>query len=536
MPDRYLELPLEGLEAPNRAVDYGATALVCTDSWEAALSLLFGVRLSESDDVPVILTADAEENRLALRDFVAAHAAERPEILDWTVRRGRRALFALPSPLDELEHALAHLYKTPHALVFLCPARKAVVADFEHLSERLERVAQQAERVGHAVLLLLYGNGKEDDEEDVEKIRLLLASHNRLSGVASLIVRDETRERYLWHARFWHGLHRYSGRIKATLVREGLRFAALGDRSTDNVSRADEHDLYSASAKINPQTGGFRMLRTVADNEALLEIGRRASAATLLFSLDKPSDLEVVARALFELRETRGALLKMAVVAGDQPVRASALAFLLACGANVVFEPKAGINYIYLTVLNLQGSVFSRSLPLQFEKALAFEKALHERGVLSAETFFRRVRSLVSYEDKVLLPLSRGSLVLLDPVDTLDVETCLAHFLPKRAGDIACRADETCLVFLYDCHISRVPFALERCFSVSPNELFRSYRVAFDDLDILSALRKFEDRQGWSVPAPLPRTVTDETAAEEKLRDTAPNPIHPQLLSSDFLS
>ena len=522
MSDRSLELPLRGLADSRRTLNPGSVGVVCATSIEEAMPLLFGCRLREGERPPILFVLRDDDERKKVREFFREHADELREPLSWSVRRIKRLRFPYYVwPLEGLAQALANLFDEPQTILLLCRAASVALGDERALTDRLARIAAAAEKHGHIVLLVFYGSGPGDEEF----LYRLLSFRHRLGGLAQL---TKKKDECLWQARFWYGLHRFTGQFEVTLRRDGAGFAAPEGFEEDTAVLEDADIVYSASAKLNERTSGLLNLRTVPDNEALARIGSRASAATLVFSLEGTQDLAPVARALYTLRKTRGRHLKLAVVPDKVPVRAASLAFLLGCGANVVFEASAGIEYIGMTLVDLRHAVFSRELPADFEASLAFVLAAHARGVLDRNDFTDLVRRLVTFSETNFVPLNRGTLVTLEPDEMLNPEDCLAHFQPKRAGDIACAVGRRCAVFLNGSHPSNVELALERCFAVEPAELFAHYSLVFETADILSELRAIETFRESPTDESARRTFA-QCADASKADDATPrpNPIVP---------
>ena len=215
-------------------------------------------------------------------------------------------------------------------------------------------------------------------------------------------------------------------------------------------------------------------------------------------------------------------------------MRATSLAFLLGCGANVVFETSAGIEFIGMTLAQMRDAVFTRVLPEDFEASLDFVLAAHARGVLDRNEFTELVRRLVTFSETNFVPLNRGTLVTLEPAGTLNPEDCLEHFQPKRAGDISCAAGRRCAVFLNGSHPANVELALERCFAVEPAELFAHYSLVFETADILSELRAIETFRESPTGETARRTFALRTdVAKTDDASPRPNPIIPT--PADFL-
>lgn len=528
MSELALQLPLEGLSPAQRTLNAGSVAAVYADTLELAAELLFASRTVPENEPPLLLTANDESLRARLRDWFESRRSALSFPLTWEIRTGQRAWLARSCPLEELRHALPHLSKHPRTLLFLCAAGAVRRDDDRSLYCRLEAITQATDAANHVVLLLFYGDGH---PEDADFLRALQALRQRIGGLATL---TERYGRIVWEARQWYGENRYCGQFDAPLTRlPTVGFAAEIEPTRENADLSDNDLVVSASPKVTKRTAGFPRLQRVASNEELLSVGRRSSAATLVFSLATVQDFEPVARALYELRSTRGRFLKLAVVTEKQPVRASSLSFLLAAGANVTFEASAGTDYIYLTLRHLRGTRFAATLPSDFDGALSFVLAAQARGALDSTDFFQRVRQLVTEGSAFMTDIRRGSLVVLHPNDLLSPGECLAQFHPKRAGDIACALDDVVLVFLYDCHPSNVEIALDRGFDLSPAELFRSYRAVFDHGDVLQLLQTLE-REPKEAPGTETSLSTVSTSKKTSIDIMARNPIRPVPLPISF--
>ena len=135
-----------------------------------------------------------------------------------------------------------------------------------------------------------------------------------------------------------------------------------------SLERSDEDVVWSSVPSLQAESAGIPDLRTVADNKAVLAAGLRSAAATLVFRLDSAKDIEPVGRAIFPLRRRGGRLLQIAAVETKTPLRAASLAFLLGCGANIIFENTATCGYIRIMLASLKGVVYSHPLPSILKK------------------------------------------------------------------------------------------------------------------------------------------------------------------------
>lgn len=283
MPERRLELPLKGLAESRRTLNPGSVGVVCATSIEEAVPLLFGCRLREGKRPPILFVRRDDGERKKVRDFFREHAADLQESLTWKVRRIHRLRFPYYVwPLEGLAQALSNLFDTPQTILLLCRASAVALGDERALTDRLARIAAAAEKRDHIVLLVFYGSAPGDEAF----LYRLLSFRHRLGGLAQL---TQKKEGFLWQARFWYGLHRFTGQFETALIRDGAGYAAPETADEEHAVLEDADLVYCASAKLNDRTSGLPNLRPVADNDELERIGRRASAATLVFSLERRS-------------------------------------------------------------------------------------------------------------------------------------------------------------------------------------------------------------------------------------------------------
>ena len=401
----------------------------------------------------------------------------------------------------------------------------------EELDELIDNCREAGRIRSIPVLLIFHGS------HAMELSGAMLREGNFLSGLAALHSSGEHLE---WRTQFWHSSGFHAGETQVRLVRSaqpGAGFDALAPAEARSVTGDDER-IWSAAPILESDDALGTRVRQLAGNQEVYERGLESSAATLVFRIESPAEIRTVAEMISNLRILRGRLLKIAVVEVSAPLRASTEAFLLACGANLVFEPSATAGHVRVMLSSLSGVVFPHEPATNFESMARSYEIISVLGKLPAEKFLElaenAVRSPFDHQDV------HGAFVLLEPDPRLTAEEAMTQFSPRRSGDIGAVLGNRCAVFLSGCHPSYIELSLQRTFLLDPALIFHSYRAVFEDRDVLAQIarcRSFLNGTQKSTQVydrMLPRRQAEATpkqdaatAKELRIRLMRPNPITP---------
>ena len=540
-----ITLPLRRMRRPLRGVDSATASIVLADDWLLAFELAFGVEIDnefahaygQSPCPLFIVMGDIAQARL--NAYIEQFAVKRPEILDWKIRRARPAAFCRPCPIDELSVSIPYLCPEPRAVVVLASMTDIALAATRDLVMKLRRLSAAANARGFALLMIFC---RESDRADTSEFEMqLMRCRHSLAGFAHLKLQEKSP---CWQVYFWNCLNHFAGSSRTLLSApetDAIGFTCIDTDNETSVSLEDENEIFSASARLTAVSTGMSTLVNVSTNAELYKLALNANAATIVFSLSRPSDISEVGRYIYTLRKTRGRRLKIAAVADGLPLRVNSLAFILSCGANRIFELSASAEYIGLILSALKDVVYPHDVTFDFEEALKPIVALHEKGIVGRERFLEVCHTLISQRTSKLP--TQGILVSLTPRRGLSAEECASQFEPQRSGDIGCVSGDNMLLFLFGCQPSHLKLALTRNFLVDPSELFEKIRTENDDLGILAFLRSLKINTAKSGKKEQPEgNVTmladinkEIVPGKQKQSVIGPNAIEPQALDDDFL-
>ncbi len=449
---------------------------------------------------------------------------------------------AAAAPIRRLRSRGAGLIESARSLYSaISPDASAAVLSFsvesalelhaEELSRVLSDCADAARDRTLPVLFILYG------KKALDISGALMRESAHLSGLALLY---SAQKQIKWRTFFWHvpGFHTGESEI---LLAENTHpaggFRTLASTEAHDVS-GDDDFIWSAAPILEYDEGENSRVHPLGSNAEVFERGMLSTAATLVFRIDHPSDIKPAAKMIAELRTRRGRLLKIAVCAVGSPLRASSEAFLLACGANLLFEPKATAGHVRVMLSSLSGVTFPHAPPADFDALARSFDVITVMGLQAVGKFLELA------ENAVRSPFDRqdmhGAFVLLEPDPSLTAEEAMTQFSPRRSGDIGAVLGNRGVVFLSGCHPSFVELSLQRTFLLDPALLFHSYHAAFDDRDVLALIARCraslaENRASKNIHARrLPRRPADaapplESRTAQMLRTSLmkPNPITP---------
>lgn len=410
-------------------------------------------------------------------------------------------------------------------------AESALMLHAEELARVIADCAVAAQDRALPILIIFYG------ETALELSGALMRESAHLSGLALLYASEKETK---WRTVFWHVPGFHSGESEMLLSPAALPaggFKTLSAAKAEDVS-GDDDFIWSAAPILEYDEGKNSPVHPLGSNAEVFERGLMSTAATLVFRIDQPSDIKPAAKMIAELRTRRGRLLKIAVCAVGSPLRASSEAFLLACGANLLFEPKATAGHVRVMLSSLSGVTFPHAPPADFDALARSFEVISVMGLQAVGKFLELA------ENAVRSPFDRqdmhGAFVLLEPDPSLTAEEAMTQFAPRRSGDIGAVLGNRGVVFLSGCHPSYVELSLQRTFLLDPALLFHSYHAAFDDRDVLALIarcRAFlaENRTSKNIyDRRLPRRPAD-AAPQPGSRTTdrfglslmKPNPITP---------
>lgn len=446
-------LAISGLSAECRQLHQQGLYWLACDAAEDATLLCRQVLAGMRGNARAALIGDAQ----AVGDVLGG--------LDAAQGPGELALYeANPQAILHLIKDLPRLGAHGRELVLLAPADTWARAEVERWCNAL--------RVGllsQAALLLVISGGQ--STALIERLRVF---NQGLDGLAQ-VYRGKGGIRYLQH--FWSNPLGKASTRDMELVRRGASFAVVATAQAPTDMGGDEL-LYLAQRAVLEGAPAFSEHWQVF--ESLEELGAKASravSATVIFAMDGGQRLDSLARQLHYLRQLRGNALKLVVREMAPTLRYQDEQLLLACGATQIVPFGASLSRFLTMVESIQGYVWRRHLPTDFDALLARLRPLAICGLVAPRAFADAVQSMwrgVRNGEIV------HQLLVLRPAPGLTPLQACSRTVFRRDGDVACVVGEVLFLFLFACRAEGVEQALDHIFQLSWKELFISQEVLAD--------------------------------------------------------
>lgn len=377
---------------------------------------------------------------------------------------------ANPRATRYLLHDLPRLDAPGRVLVLLAPADAWAGTEVEHWCNALRSAL-----VAEAALLLVISGGQ--GTALVERLR---AVNQSVDGLAQ-VYRGKGGVRYLQH--FWSNPLGKAGACELQLERRNAGFAVTGAPQVPADTGGDEL-LYLAQRPVLEGAPAFSEHWQVCESlDELSAKASRAVSATVIFAIDGGQRLDHLARQLHRLRQRRGNALKLVVREMAPTLRYQDEQLLLACGATQIVPFGASLSRFLTMVESIQGYVWRRNLPSDFDALLARLRPQAICGLVAPRAFAEAVQTMwqgVRHGEIV------HQLLVLHPAPGLTPLQACSRTVFRRDGDIACVVGEVLFLFLFACRCEGVEQALDHIFQLSWKELFISQEV-LADLDSLAA-------------------------------------------------
>ncbi|HDS1819858.1 TPA: peptidase [Pseudomonas putida] len=471
-------LAISGLGAESSQLHVQGLYWLACDTADDATVLCRQVLEGLSGQARATLIAEAQ----AMRDVLGTlDAAQGPDAL---------ALYeATAQATLHLVDDLPRIDAPGRVLVVLAPADVWAGDTVERWCNALRPVL-----LAEAALLLVISSGP-----CAGLVARLRAFNQGLDGLAQ-VYRGKGGVRYLQH--FWSNPLGKAGTRDLELVRLEAGFAVAETPQAPTDTGGDEL-LCLAQRPVLEGAPAFSEHWQVC--ESLDELGDKASravSATVIFAMDGGQRLDSLARQLHRLRQLRGNALKLVVREMAPTLRYQDEQLLLACGATQIVPFGASLSRFLTMVESIQGYVWRRHLPTDFDALLARLRPLAICGLVAPGAFAEAVLQMwhgVRNGEIV------HQLLVLRPAPGLTPLQACSRTVFRRDGDIACVVGDVLFLFLFACRSEGVEQALDHIFQLSWKELFISQEV-LAGVDSLAAPAFLDDS--------LPRPPRADAAAQ----------------------
>lgn len=360
-----------------------------------------------------------------------------------------------------LMHDLPRIDLPGRVLMALVPTSAWESGKVEHWCQTLRQAALAA-----GALIVVISEGQ--SASLVERLR---AFNQSIDGLAQLY-RGQGSVRYLQH--FWSNRLGVAGPQDFELARhaDGLVFAGRAVPLTD--AGGDELECLAQSQVLE---GAPALSEHWQVFDSISELGAKASravSATVIFAMDGGQRLDVLALQLHTLRQLRGNALKLVVREVAPTLRYQDEQLLLACGASQIVPFGASLSRFLTMVDSIQGYVWRRHLPADFDALLARLRPLPICGLVAPRAFAEAVQQMWhGHRNGEIV----HQLLVLRPAPGLSLLQACSRTMFRRDGDIACVVGEVLFLFLFACRSEGVEQALDHIFQLSWKELFISQDV-----------------------------------------------------------
>jgi cellulose biosynthesis protein BcsE len=336
----------------------------------------------------------------------------------------------------------------------------------------------------------------------VERLR---AFNQGVDGLAQ-VYRGKGGVRYLQH--FWSNALGKVGTRDIELVRLDAGFAVAASPQAPTDTGGDEL-LCLAQRPVLEGAPAFSEHWQVCESlDELTDKAGRAVSATVIFAMEGGQRLDTLARQLHHLRQLRGNALKLVVREMAPTLRYQDEQLLLACGATQIVPFGASLSRFLTMVESIQGYVWRRHLPTDFDALLARLRPLAICGLVAPGAFAEAVQTMwhgVRNGEIV------HQLLVLRPAPGLTPLQACSRTVFRRDGDIACVVGDVLFLFLFACRSEGVEQALDHIFQLSWKELFISQEV-LAGVDSLAAPAFLDD----NVPQPPRIDAAAQLPARER--------------------
>jgi cellulose biosynthesis protein BcsE len=283
------------------------------------------------------------------------------------------------------------------------------------------------------------------------------------------------------------------------------------ERDTSSIDAADtpldEEDVFAMRAALPEGRTAPNDWRVFDTSEQMCVALSSAHACTVIFHYNVGSPIEQLAQHIFELRRLVGPYIKIAVKEAGGRLRHSNELLLLSVGVNLLIPSDMGYARMLNQLKSIQGQIFSRALPANFEEASASVNFVAQTGYLAPGIFkgvvaevMELTRSLEVYNALVRLYITEG----------LGVLEALRSCTMRRSGDLFTADKESVYIFLSACEEQDISATLDRVFRLPVSVIFSDQTRFLTTLDIAAALAEFNRRA-------IEKHYADFTSALESL-------------------
>ncbi len=338
-------------------------------------------------------------------------------------------------------------------------------------------------------ILVLCAYGKHDQST----YKTLALKHRFLSGVAHLKAQADG---FIYQLDYW---------INDLGVQSAAEFVLQDKNSCLEVVKTVKHSVEAASDEVYLQRSVLadapvymaEKWRIVEDWYALAQEALTVVGGTFVFALQSSSEIEALARILYDLRQQRGTSVKLVVRETQQALRRQEVQLLLDCGAATVISADINLARFFSMLESIPSQKNSSPLIDDLELALAKMRVPEIKGVVSVSEFSAYLNELLASTTAVH---KKGVLLSLRPAGMLTTEQLLGQLRIVRKGDVACAIEGVVYLFLLGCQLDFVEITLHKTFALPFTDIVADYVVHSDRSSIEDHVRRLQLLQIDHIP------------------------------------
>ncbi|OLQ81416.1 hypothetical protein BIT28_04155 [Photobacterium proteolyticum] len=316
-----------------------------------------------------------------------------------------------------------------------------------------------------------------------------LSSHcNQIDSVSLVSASDETNYQYtLLFAHTKQGIltnadYYFDANQKTyTPVDEKAYFSNLSITDTIN----DKRDILSQPSLLRDNEIPPAQFRFFDSPEEILEAALTNRKATIIFPCIAYEEIERISRHAYQLRASCGLELKIIVRELIQCISYFDERLLLDSGVNLIVHAELSFSHFISQTIAIQNQVYVGQLPKKYEDLLNLRPRYNFSGQSDITLFTQHVKSLISQLMSLRIDFA---LIRLDMLPSQDITECASLCKLRRDGDLLTTGGGVIYVFLSAIRANDVDNVLNGIFHLKVNELFSSYCVFINPVDIIEEL------------------------------------------------
>lgn len=377
------------------------------------------------------------------------------------------------------------------------------------LEQLLSEFSYYTSSYNTSLLFISFGHNPE------QVVSKLLKMSQHISGICSILKNPSTMT---LATEFWRSEDGAfaQGQNKIVLTKEG--YEIIVDETNASAS-VDNGVCYTKNNGFTPDNTLFTNIKLFNDNKTLFEDAmKNAVAACIFLTLDTRDGIDELASLIYQLRTTRGKHIKIFVLEKVQGIRASSEHFLLICGANFLFDSASKNYYINAMMPTLKNFTYENQITSPFENLLESYHLIENEsnGFLMPTAFIDKITNLL--QQQINNAKVEAAFVWLEPKDSLDLETCISQFKPKRGGDYCTAVDGKVILFLPTCRNGELSTTLAHTFNTEPAEMFKTCDAVYTVNEIFNCV---DNLKSYAAVTALDNQVMEHIIEQGKIKREA---------------